>query len=295
VILSRLLRCIRSLTSEESALEPLQRAGAILALVPIMHVPENAGDGIAVVEANELSSPSSIRSEALRALYNLCHINRTRQEQAALAGVIPSLLHFARQGVNEATAPIESQQALLLLFALVHTSRRTRTELWRNDVLTLYLGFLCDKRWQVPAFDSIVTWLVHEASIVEGRLLQRGAQKQIIGLLTSADGEDLLRILEQYLNMMTKSKKLCMSLASYGLSQVLINMLEGSEDPHVTLTLLKVLRVLYEHHPRPREVSGNTRLKSQLKRLVEAEEEVVLMKQISQALLTAFNIGTSLV
>jgi len=32
-----------------------------------------------------------------------------------------------------------------------------------------------------------------------------------------------------------------------------------------------------------------------LKRLVEAEEEVVLMKQISQALLTAFNIGTSLV
>ena len=72
-------------------------------------------------------------------------------------------------------------------------------------------------------------------------------------------------------------------------------MLEGSEDPHVTLTLLKVLRVLYEHHPRPREVSGNSRLKSQLKRLVEAEEEVVLMKQISQALLTAFNIGTSLV
>ena len=130
----------------------------------------------------------------------------------------------------------------------------------------------------------------------EGCLLPRGAQKQIIAALTSAEGEeDLLRILEQYLHMLTKSKKLCMSLASHGLSQVLINMLEGSEDPHVTLTLLKVLRVLYEHHPRPREVSGNSRLKSQLKRLVEAEEEVVLMKQISQALLTAFNIGTSLV
>ena len=105
----------------------------------------------------------------------------------------------------------------------------------------------------------------------------------------------MLGVLELFLAMLTKSKKLCVSLASLGLSQVLINLLERSDDPHVKLTLLKVLRVMYEHHPRPREVSSSGRLKSQLKQLVEAEEEMVLMKQISQALLTAFNVSNALV
>ena len=217
---------------------------------------------------------------------------------SALAGVISPLQAFAKQNDPDDDATSSSsdqQQALLLLFALAHASRRTRTELWRHDVLALYLNYLDDNRWQVLAFDSIVVWLVHEASIVEGRLLQRGALKQIVGILTSADGEDLLRVLELYLTMLTKSKKICVSLASYGFSQVLINILEDSEDPHIKLTLLKVLRILYEHHPRPRELSGHSRLKSQLKIIIEADEEMVLMKQISQGLLKAFNIGSALV
>ena len=291
VILGRLLQCIRSLTSEPTALEPLQRAGAIQALVPMMQGPAQA-------KANASATDEVVRNEALHAIFNLCHINRTRQEQAALAGVISPLLFFASRGLSDDASPSSvagAQQALQLLFALAHASRRTRTELWRHDVLQFYLNFLDDERWQLLAFDAIVVWLVHEASIVEGRLLQRGALKQLMGILTSADGEDLLGVLELFLAMLTKSKKLCVSLASLGLSQVLINLLERSDDPHVKLTLLKVLRVMYEHHPRPREVSSSGRLKSQLKQLVEAEEEMVLMKQISQALLTAFNVSNALV
>ena len=38
------------------------------------------------------TNPVSLQSEALHALYNLCKISRTRQEAAAVAGVVPRLI-----------------------------------------------------------------------------------------------------------------------------------------------------------------------------------------------------------
>lgn len=38
-----------------------------------------------------LSVPQELQNQVLNTLFNLCKINRTRQEQAALAGIIPHL------------------------------------------------------------------------------------------------------------------------------------------------------------------------------------------------------------
>lgn len=38
------------------------------------------------------TNPVALQAEALHALYNLCKISRTRQEAAAVAGVVPRLI-----------------------------------------------------------------------------------------------------------------------------------------------------------------------------------------------------------
>jgi hypothetical protein len=108
--------------------------------------------------------------QALSALYNLCKINKTRQEQAAVAGIIPPLLALIRED-----SPLK-QYALPLVCDMAHASRRTRAELWKNRGLEFYLDLLRDEDWQVAAMDSVAMWLAHdhEQRKVEPVLLEVG-------------------------------------------------------------------------------------------------------------------------
>lgn len=51
------------------------------------------------------TNPVTLQLEALHALYNLCKISRTRQEAAAVAGVVPRLIAL----VSSASAKVCSQ------------------------------------------------------------------------------------------------------------------------------------------------------------------------------------------
>jgi hypothetical protein len=55
-----------------------------------------------------------VQLEALRAMYNLCRISRTRQEAAAVAGIIPRLTALA------APPPPSNAQGLQLLLSVPH-------------------------------------------------------------------------------------------------------------------------------------------------------------------------------
>ena len=77
-VLLKVLKCIKFLSMEANTLDPLQRAGFIPKLVSFL----NFTAGTLVTE---------MHSQVLNALYNLCKLNRTRQEQAALAGIVPHL------------------------------------------------------------------------------------------------------------------------------------------------------------------------------------------------------------
>ena len=55
----------------------------------------------------------------------------------------------------------------------------------------------------------------------------------------------LVRVLELYLTILSRSKKVCIALCNAGLSPILINMLEKGE-PRLRLVLVKAIRGMYE-------------------------------------------------
>lgn len=118
---------------------------------------------------------TDVQLEALHAMYNMCKISPTRQEAAALAGVVPLLVKLAvsppsESGEAPSTAPQSPAQmsgsdaatsngeevasvsgrgpyplrplAVSLLCGMAHSTHRTRHELWAHNVVALLLDLL---------------------------------------------------------------------------------------------------------------------------------------------------------
>jgi hypothetical protein len=84
--------------------------------------------------------------------YNLCRLNKSRQEEAAQAGIIPSL-----KRVIETSSPLK-QFALPILCDLASAGKSCRSLLWQFDGLAMYLKLLEDPYFQVSALESILSW-----------------------------------------------------------------------------------------------------------------------------------------
>lgn len=86
--------------------------------------------------------------------YNLCRLNKSRQEEAAQAGLIPCL-----QRVIDTPSPLR-QFALPILCDLASAGKSCRTLLWQNGGLDMYVRLLEDPYFQVSALESILYWCV---------------------------------------------------------------------------------------------------------------------------------------
>ncbi len=107
-------------------------------------------------------------------MYNMCKISPTRQEAAALAGVVPLLVKLAVPPSPESAGPLSTPQppaqcsgsdaatssgedvatvsgrgpyplrplAVSLLCGMAHSTHRTRHELWAHNVVALLLDLL---------------------------------------------------------------------------------------------------------------------------------------------------------
>ena len=106
-----------------------------------------------------------MRNQILNTIFNLCRINPRRQEEAALAGVIPHLQRFA----SEPNSPLK-QFALPILCDMVHAGKTTRQKLWQHDGLRFYLGLLKDQYWLVNALETALFWCV----VFSFRMLNKG-------------------------------------------------------------------------------------------------------------------------
>ena len=113
-----------------------------------------------------------VQLEALHALYNMCKISPTRQEAAALAGLVPLLVKLAAtslpeppsmpqppapSGADPSSLPSSAEDvatmsgrapqplrplAVSLLCGMAHSTHRTRHELWAHNVVALLLELL---------------------------------------------------------------------------------------------------------------------------------------------------------
>ncbi|GBG63616.1 hypothetical protein CBR_g38927 [Chara braunii] len=278
-ILVKILKCINQLTTDPITLEHLQRAGAILHLVPFL---KKGDEGPLTME---------LVTQALTGLCNLCKVNKTRQEHAVSAGIIPHLKHLI-----QTNSPLK-QLAMPLLCDLAHVSRHTRQELWANGCLEFYLDLLKEEQWARTALDSVANWLASETEQkrVEEALLKQESLDKLVTFFKSCCVPSIGNILEPFLKIITKSTKLNKALSTSGLTPLLVSRLEEG-DAIVCLNLLKIIRAMYQHHPRPKQMIVEHDLPRKLQLLVEEtrDGEIVLVKQMASSLLKALNINTVL-
>lgn len=281
-ILLKLLKCIYHLSTDPHCLENLQRADAIKHLIPNLDLKEDP-------------LISQIHHEVLNALFNLCKINKRRQEQAAENGIIPHLMHFIMTD-----SPLK-QYALPLLCDMAHASRNSREQLRAHGGLDVYLSLLEDELWSVTALDSIAVCLAHDNDNrkVEQALLKKDAVQKLVKFFQFCPEQHFLHILEPFLKIITKSSRINTTLAVNGLTPLLISRLDH-QDAIARLNLLKLIKAVYEHHPRPKQLIVENDLPQKLQNLIEERRDgqssggQVLVKQMATSLLKALHINTVL-
>ncbi|XP_020246326.1 MAP3K epsilon protein kinase 1-like isoform X3 [Asparagus officinalis] len=281
-ILLKILKCINHLSTDPNCLENLQRADAIKHLIPNLEL----HDGALV---------SQIHNEVLNALFNLCKINKRRQEQAAENGIIPHLMNFIMSD-----SPLK-QYALPLLCDMAHASRNSREQLRAHGGLDVYLNLLEDEAWAGTALDSLAVCLAHDNDHrkVEQALLKKEAIQKLVKFFQCCPEQYFVNILEPFLKIITKSSRINTAMAVNGLTTLLIARLDH-QDAIARLNLLKLIRAVYEHHPRPKQLIVENDLPHKLQNLIEERRDgqrsggQVLVKQMATALLKALHINTVL-
>ncbi|KAK4261942.1 hypothetical protein QN277_004873 [Acacia crassicarpa] len=281
-ILLKILKCINYLSTDPNCLENLQRAEAIKYLIPNLQLKE--GPLI-----------SQIHHEVLNALFNLCKINKRRQEQAAENGIIPHLMLFITSN-----SPLK-QYALPLLCDMAHASRNSREQLRAHGGLDVYLNLLEDEIWSVTALDSIAVCLAHDNDNrkVEQALLKKDAVQRLVKFFQTCPEQYFVHILEPFLKIITKSVRINTTLAVNGLTPLLIARLDH-RDAIARLNLLKLIKAVYEHHPQPKKLIVENDLPQKLQNLIEERRDgqssggQVLVKQMATSLLKALHINTVL-
>ena len=136
-----MLKFIKNLSMLSTTLDSLQNSNAIDVLTDLLR--------------NSLKEPHfrEVSNQVLNTIYNLCRLNKSRQEDAALNGIIPVLLRILKT-----ERPLK-EFALPVLCDMAHSGKvGVRRELWRNKGLQFYISLLADPYWQVTALDAIFVW-----------------------------------------------------------------------------------------------------------------------------------------
>ena len=120
-LVETLLKVLKNLSLESQALSHLENYHVIPTLIPLLAC------GVGTPHAN-------FQSYILPTLFNLCRINKRRQEQAALHGVIPYLQNIIK------TDSHLKQFALPIICDLAHTSDITRKELMKVVFISVFVG-----------------------------------------------------------------------------------------------------------------------------------------------------------
>eukprot|EP00741_Cyanophora_paradoxa_P008391 tig00001307_g8118.t1 len=242
-VLVKLLRCVKNLSLDPNALEPLQRAGALAPLVRFLAAPDGP-------HVNE------VHNQVLNTLYNLCKINRGRQEQAAVAGVVPHLMR-----IIERNSPLK-QFAIPVLCDLAHAGRRARAELWRHRALEFYLSLLTvPDCWQVNAIDAVA---------------------RLLALFRAPSQASLARILEPFDRIIKVARRVNEALGESELVSLLLAPLPRA-DARVRVNLLKTVLDLHAAAPDRRGFAARHGLPGAVRRVV-ADERAVLVVELADKL-----------
>lgn len=135
-IVELLLKCLKNLSMEPSAIEYLEKAATIETLVPLLNGPIS----------------DKCKVHILPCIFNMCRIHRKRSDLAAASGIVPHLKKVITEGSHL------RQFALPIMFDLANGSSATRDVLWKNECVEFYLDLLKENYWATFALNSLAIW-----------------------------------------------------------------------------------------------------------------------------------------
>ncbi|KAG6914866.1 hypothetical protein DXG01_014841 [Tephrocybe rancida] len=230
--LVQMLKAVKHLSMNATLLDVLQNANAIEILIRILD--------------EQSSGPHSaeMSNHIFQTCYNLCRLNKSRQEEAAQAGILPCL-----KRVIETSSPLK-QFALPILCDLASAGKSCRTFLWQHDGLKMYLQLLDDPYFQVSALESILSWLQDEMARVEDELTKPEAVDALLKCFVSAKANSFENLLDPFLKITRLSATITINIAkSSAFFKRIIDRLGHNSKAVVRLNLLRVLRTVCEVHP----------------------------------------------
>ena len=234
----KVLRAVGFLSGDAFALDALQRAGAVAALV-------------ALLSHTASGAPSEVESQTMLALYNLCKVSKVRQEQAASAGIVLPLMRLIAN-----SSPLR-QLAIPLLCDLVHAGQAARLALWRHDGLSFFLRLLELKYWQSTALNCVAVWIgasgAEALEQLEQVLLRPESISTLVKTVAEADADAAPTILPP-LGRILQCKNLNRRLGQTSLVSHLVHRLAHPEAVvrKACLELIQVPAAPRRPAPRPR-------------------------------------------
>ncbi|KAI0179538.1 cell division control protein [Hypoxylon sp. FL1284] len=225
-----MLKFIKNLSMLSTTLDALHAADAIDLLIELLSGCIKKGH----THFREISN------QVLNTMFNLCRLNKDRQEYAAVNGIIPLLLKIMK------TDRPPKEFALPILCDMAHSGSKGRRFLWQNKGLDFYISLLADQYWQVSALDAIHVWLQEETAKVEAHLLNGRFPDAIVSCFHVHKGNSFdPNLLEPLQKVLRLSPSLAASLAKpdmySGIAQKLTH-----KKPLVRLNLLRVVRNVLE-------------------------------------------------
>ncbi|KAJ7605514.1 hypothetical protein DFH06DRAFT_1067851 [Mycena polygramma] len=235
--LVQMLKAVKHLSMNATLLEVLQNANAIEILVRILEDQSSGPHG------------TEMSNHIFQTCYNLCRLNKSRQEEAAQAGIIPCL-----KRVIETRSPLK-QFALPILCDLTNAGKSCRTLLWQHEGLEMYIKLLEDPYFQVSALESILSWLQDETARVEDELTKPPSVAALLKCFVTAKANSFENLLDPFLKITRLSSPLTIAISrSPPFFKRIVERLapaggHSKEKAVVRLNLLRVLRTVCEVHP----------------------------------------------
>ncbi|SNX84122.1 related to MAPKK kinase [Melanopsichium pennsylvanicum] len=220
--LTLILKIVKNLSMSPTILDEMQNANTIEILTNILEKHHSGPHG------------TETSNQVLNTMYNLCRLSKSRQEEAAQAGIIPQLLRVARTN-----SPLR-QFALPILCDFAHAGKATRKMFWQHRGLHFYLKLLEDPYWQVSALESILVWLQDETARVEEVLLQSTSIESLLCVFATSKANSFENLLEPFVKMCRLSSGIVAAMARNTL--FVKRLLERLSHPKAVVRL-NVLRI----------------------------------------------------
>lgn len=268
--LTVMLKAIKNLSMSPSILDEMENCNTIEVLIKLLGQHHDGTYG------------TEMSNQVLNTIYNLCRLNKRRQEEAAQAGIIPQLLRVAKT-----TSPLK-QFALPILCDLAHASKSTRKMLNQQCGLEFFLELLQDPYWQLQSLESILIWLQEDLARMESTLLKPSSIQSLLFVFTSSKSLSFEQFLETFLKIFKLSDSVTFALGKHALFlKRLVERLQSCTKAVVKLNLLRICKATCDVLPNRQEVIQQYGLMEIIEKL-SREDPAILVREVAKEIVTQF-------